>query len=120
MLRVICLAAALLAPVLPQAQPVSESMVDCAAHFENAAGWMSDATRSGRPAGASCVWHAAAVTEFAREGRTRTAEEVWADIDARTAAFAAKGRSYFLTREFRDRSASCRSFARHTGVTFRP
>ena len=102
------------------AQPYSESMADCAAHFQNAAQWMSDPERADRLMFLAREWHAAALVQSTRAGRSTTADAMWVLIDSKSRALEAKGGTYFLTEAFRDWSAYCRKFGKHMGVAQQP
>ena len=103
-------------PLAAATQPYSESMADCAAQFQNAAQWMRDADRADALIARTRIWHGAAVAQSAREGRKTSDDAMWAKVDAKTEALEAKGGMYFFSEEFRDWTAYCRSFAKHTGV----
>lgn len=103
-------------PALVSAQPYSHSMAECAAIHQNAAQQMSSQERADKLAIVANQWADAAVTQAKVEGIRNPDEIIWEMIDTKTQEWEAKGLKAFLSQDFRDWTAYCRSFAKHTGV----
>jgi hypothetical protein len=98
------------------AQPFSTSMAECSALYQNAAQWVETDVKSERLMGAMRAWYQASVAQATTEGVRNAAPVMMEMIDEKTGFWEAKGARFFLSEEFRDWTAYCRSFARAQGI----
>lgn len=109
-----------LAPTSAQAQPFSESMMDCAALHQNAAQYVKTDAEAEVIMQVARTWAASAVVQTATEGAPLDEAKVWERIDAKTDDWEARGRTAFFTQDFRDWVAYCRAFGRSRGLDVVP
>ncbi len=120
-MKYICyLLVALTAPATAFAQPYSESMADCASQFQNAAQWVQNDENSEKLMAAARVWADAALVQARQEGQRVSKEDIWTKIDRKTELNEAKGRTYFVSQDWRDWMSYCRSFGKDRGITYEP
>lgn len=107
-------------PAVATAQPYSESAADCAAVYQNAAQWVETDASAEKLMVAARIFVDAAVTQADREGRRLNTDAAWTLVDGKTAEWEAKGAAVVFTKEFRDWTSYCRSFAGHLGIDIDP
>lgn len=117
-MRLILLLAAILSPAPVAAQPFSESMMDCAAVYHNAAQFMSMKSEQEKLMQISHRWAGKAVAQTTTEGAPLSETVVQDRIDSKTADWKEKGAGVFLTQEFRDWTAYCKAFGHSLGMRF--
>ncbi|MCV2866011.1 hypothetical protein [Defluviimonas sp. WL0075] len=100
------------------AQPLSQSMSECAALYELTACQLSDPDRAARLSRHAAAWSDAA-TDLARaEGRADPQGFVLQSTATKYAEWDAKGALWLLSGDFRDWAAYCRSLGRSRGLDF--
>jgi hypothetical protein len=100
-----------LAPINVMAQPYSESMLECAALYQNSAQFVTSEQASERLLRAARLWADSAYDQSCAEGNPLDPISVWDRIDQKSAEWEAKGPALFFTEEYRDWMKYCRSFA---------
>lgn len=99
------------------AQPFSESMMDCAALYQNAAQWVQTDEKADKLIYAANQWADAALVQTNAEGKPISKDALWSNIDAKTDAWEARGAVFVFSQDFRDWAAYCRAFAKDRGIT---
>ncbi|MGC1504120.1 MAG: hypothetical protein WA782_08245 [Sulfitobacter sp.] len=110
----------LMAPSSAGAQPYSESMIDCASVYQNAAQWVRTDESADKMMFAAIQWADAAVAQSYSEGNPVTSDAIWQKIDGKTEKWEAKGSAVFFSQDFRDWARYCRKFAKDRGVSVSP
>lgn len=100
------------------AQPYSQSMIECAALYQNAAQWANTDEAADKLMQVAIGWVEAAEVQARAEGTPRSSDELWDAVDNKSGNWAAKGAGFFMTEEFRDWMKYCRSFVRDRGLKF--
>lgn len=119
MVRILALCTAL-CPSLANSQPFSESMMDCAALYQNAAQFVETPESADRLRERSRIWASHALAQTAREGLPLSFPALMQRIDDKTSEWEAKSPSVFLKEEFRDWTAYCKAFGRSQGIKSNP
>lgn len=119
-MRTLLLAIALILPTSTGAQPYSESMVDCASVYQNAAQWVNSDESADKLMHAAIHWAEAALAQSKAEGAPVSSDVIWQRIDGKTEKWEAKGGAVFFSQEYRDWTQYCRKFAKARGVSITP
>lgn len=97
-------------------QPISESMVQCAALYGTASGWVQGDSHSARLQRAAGAFVIAAEAQAHEEGWTNPGayvDEMWG---YKNATWGIKGRAYVFTQDFRDWTGYCKALARDRDI----
>lgn len=116
-MRHLLIATAFVIPCAAAAQPYSQSMLDCASVYQNAAQWVNTDESADKLMHAATKWADAAVLQFKAEGKGVTLDAVWGSIDEKTEKWEAKGSEVFFSQDFRDWTQYCRKFAKDRGIS---
>lgn len=115
-MRAIIIAVAMACPSTAIAQPYSQSMVQCAALYQNAAQWVPSDDLAAQLMDVAHIWADASLDQSALEGKNITLDEVWVTVDAQTTVWEAEGAMFVFSEEFRDWTAYCKAFAKDRGI----
>ena len=99
-----------------QAQPISQSMSECAALYRVVACRMSGEERAEKLNKVADDWMTTAVATAQSEGHSNPAAYVQEKSSAKYDGWYSEGLRWFLTEDFRDWTAYCRSLGKNRGM----
>lgn len=97
-------------------QPISESMVQCAALYGTASDWVQGDSHSARLQRAAGAFVIAAQAQAVQEGKSNPSEYVEDMWGYKNATWGVKGKAYVFTQDFRDWTGYCKALARDRDI----